>query len=222
MATRAKAKKKESGTKPRANAPAKAPAPAASENVDVIVSKVGEKIAALRHKKRLSLQGLADVSDVAPATIHKIERSGMVPTITTLLKLATALGVTVGYFVEEDENASAPFQFTPTDHRQPIYTPHKGLSLGNISGSYRQFVTAAAVATMAPGASSGDGILHHTGEELIFVLSGEVVFRMDEEDFVLKAGDSLHFQGGVSHHWENRSKESAQLIWYVFRNRENA
>ncbi|PJG45512.1 hypothetical protein CAF53_22500 [Sphingobium sp. LB126] len=219
MATRAK---KEGNPKPRAAAPKKAPAPTGNDDVDVIVSKVGKKIEALRRKKRLSLQNLADISDVSPGAIHKIERSGMVPTITTLLKLATALGVTVGYFVEEDENASAPFLFTPAGHRQPVYTPHEGLTLGSITGSYRQFVTAAAVATMAPGASSGDQILNHTGEELIFVLSGEVVFRMDEEDYVLKPGDALHFQGGVPHHWENRGTEPAQLIWYVFRNREGA
>lgn len=217
MATRAS---KEGEAKPKAPISDKS-APAASDNVDVIVSKVGEKIAVLRKKKRLSLQALADISGVAPATIHKVERSGMVPTITTLLKLATALGVTVGYFVEEDENASAPFQFTPVDQRQPIYTPHQGLSLGSISGSYQQFVTAAAVATVAPGASSGDRILNHTGEELIFLLSGEVVFRMQDKEHVLKTGDALHFQGGVPHQWENRAKEPAQLIWYVFRNREN-
>ncbi len=229
LATRAKKdseQKSEASTakarKPRTPAPKKKRVQDASDGVDVIVSKVGEKVHALRTKKKLSLQGLSDISDVATGTIHKIESSGMVPTITTLLKLATALGVTVGYFVEEDENASQRVQFTQADHRQPVYTPHKGLTLGGITGSYRQFQTAAAVATMAAGASSGKNTLNHTGEELIYVLSGEVVFRMNDDDFVLKPGDSLHFQGSVPHHWENRGDVPAQLIWYVFRNPEGA
>ena len=40
----------------------------------------------------LSLQQLGERSDVSAAAIHKIEQGGMVPTITTLLKLASALG----------------------------------------------------------------------------------------------------------------------------------
>ena len=58
-----------------------------------IVSMIGPKIAGLRKAQGLSLQQLATASDVSAAAIHKIERSGMVPTITTLLKLAGALGV---------------------------------------------------------------------------------------------------------------------------------
>jgi len=173
LATRAKkdSEQKSQASTAKARKP-RTPAPNKEREQDAIVSKVGEKVHALRTKKKLSLQGLSDISDVATGTIHKIESSGMVPTITTLLKLATALGVTVGYFVEEDENASQRVQFTQADHRQPVYTPHKGLTLGGITGSYRQFQTAAAVATMAAGASSGKNTLNHTGEELIYVLSG--------------------------------------------------
>ena len=71
--------------------------------VDEIVSLIGPKLRGLRTAQRHSLQQLAAISDVSAAAIHKIERNGMVPTITTLLKLGAALGVPVSYFVEEDE-----------------------------------------------------------------------------------------------------------------------
>ena len=51
---------------------------------DEIVNMIGPKIAALRKAQGLSLQQLANSSDVSAAAIHKIERSGMVPTVTTL------------------------------------------------------------------------------------------------------------------------------------------
>ena len=126
----------------------------APNQVHEIVSLIGPKLHALRTAQRHSLQQLAVLSDVSAAAIHKIERNGMVPTITTLLKLGAALGVPVSYFVEEDEQPPEPVHFTPADRRPSVYTPHHGLALAGITGSYRQFQTAAAVATVTPGASA--------------------------------------------------------------------
>lgn len=192
--------------------------PADVRQVNDIVSLVGRKVSGLRRAKGLSLQQLAAVSDVSPAAIHKIERSGMVPTITTLLKLATALGVSVSYFVQEDDSPREPVHFTPANQRQRIYTPHKGLSLAGITGSYRQFQAAAAVARMGVGANSGEKPLNHAGEELVHIISGEAVFRVNGQEYNLKAGDSLQFNGNVPHKWENRSKKPVDLIWVVLRN----
>jgi transcriptional regulator with XRE-family HTH domain len=186
--------------------------------VNDIVSLVGRKISDLRRAKGLSLQQLAAVSDVSPAAIHKIERSGMVLTITTLLKLAAALGVSVSYFVQEDDSPQEPVHFTPAGQRYRIYTPHKGLSLAGITGSYRQFQAAGAVARIKPGANSGEKLLNHPGEELVHVVAGEAVFRVNGKEYNLKTGDSLQFNGNVPHHWENRSKKPADLIWVVLRN----
>lgn len=192
--------------------------PADIRQVNDIVSLVGRKVSSLRRAKGLSLQQLAAVSDVSPAAIHKIERSGMVPTITTLLKLAAALGVSVSYFVQEDNSPPEPIHFTPAGQRHRVYTPHKGLNLAGITGSYRQFQAAAAVARMDPGANSGEKLLNHSGEELVHVVAGEAIFRVGGQEYILKAGDSLQFNGNVPHHWENRSKKPADLIWVVLRN----
>ncbi|MGH9003030.1 MAG: helix-turn-helix domain-containing protein, partial [Acidimicrobiia bacterium] len=54
-------------------------------SLNEIVTSIGPKLRELRLQRGLSLQQLADRADVSAAAIHKIERSGMVPTITTLL-----------------------------------------------------------------------------------------------------------------------------------------
>ncbi len=186
--------------------------------VNDIVSKVGQKVFGLRRAQGLSLQQLAAKSDVSAPAIHKIERSGMVPTITTLLKLGAALGVPVSYFVQEEESLLEPVHVTRSNERGTVYTPHKGLGLAGIAGSYRQFQAAAAVARMSPGATSGEKLLKHSGEELVHVTAGEVIFRVGGQEFALKSGDSLHFSGELPHHWENTSTAPAELIWVVLRN----
>jgi transcriptional regulator with XRE-family HTH domain len=197
--------------------PAEAEAPGGHE-VDEIVSLIGPKLRALRTAQRHSLQQLAGLSDVSAAAIHKIERNGMVPTITTLLKLGAALGVPVSYFVDEDEQPPEPVHHTPADRRPTVYTPHEGLALAGITGSYRQFQTAAAVATVAPGASSGDKPLQHPGEELVFVTEGVLTFQVGDHTYPLRVGDALHFGGQVHHHWANETSRPARAIWIALRN----
>jgi transcriptional regulator with XRE-family HTH domain len=190
----------------------------APNQVEEIVSLIGPKLRGLRAAQGHSLQQLAALSDVSAAAIHKIERNGMVPTITTLLKLGAALGVPVSYFVAEDEQPPEPVQFTPAARRPSVYTPHEGLALAGITGSYRQFQTAAAVATIRPGASSGDKPLQHPGEELVHVVEGVLTFTVGDNAYPLGVGDSLHFGGQVPHHWANETKRPARAIWVALRN----
>ena len=138
----------------------------------------------------MSLQQLAAQSDVSAAAIHKIERGGMVPTITTLLKIAVAFNRPVSYFVEEQLGENRPVAHIRSDDRGPIFTAHSGIELAGISGPYGRFFLAGAVATVQPGANSGDKPMEHPGEELILVLDGTFEVDVDGQHFALAEGDS--------------------------------
>jgi transcriptional regulator with XRE-family HTH domain len=186
------------------------------EHVDGIVNSIGPKVKKLRQEQRLSLQQLAIKAEVSAAAIHKIERNDMVPTITTLLKIAAALDRAVTYFVE-DEGYPEPIAFTPAEHRPAVFTPHEGLTLEGVSGPYTPFRSAAAVATVSPGANSGSKPLVHAGEELVFTLEGRLVFEIAGLRHEVEAGDALHFMGDQPHHWANEEKEPARALWVALR-----
>lgn len=181
--------------------------------VEAIVGSIGPKVKRLRDEQRLSLQHLAEKSGVSAAAIHKIERNNMVPTITTLLKVATALGLPVTYFVEQDGDQPEPVAFTPAAHRHALMSPHEGLTLAGISGPYAPFRSAAALGTVAPGADSGDKPLVHSGEELVFTLEGTLVFDISGKRYEVGVGDALHFVGDQPHHWVNEGKSDARVLW---------
>jgi transcriptional regulator with XRE-family HTH domain len=65
---------------------------AARGSWEPIVGAIGPKLREARQQLGLSLQQLAARAEVSAAAIHKVERGDMVPTITTLLKLAGAVG----------------------------------------------------------------------------------------------------------------------------------
>jgi transcriptional regulator with XRE-family HTH domain len=188
-----------------------------TDELSRIVTSIGPKVRTLRKQSGLSLQQLAERSEVSAAAIHKIEQSGMVPTITTLLKVAGALGRPVGYFVDEAKPASDPTVFTKDGDQRPIYTSHTGIDLAGISGTYGRFFLAGARATVEPGASSGDKPLEHPGEELVYLLEGELEFVVNEQVFRLEPGDSLHFRTVQTHFWRNPGKVSATALWMALR-----
>jgi len=187
------------------------------EDVGTIVSGIGPKVRGLRKQAGLSLQQLAEVADVSAAAIHKIEQSGMVPTITTLLKVAGALGRPVAYFVDEEEAGTDPTVHTPDGEQRPIYTSHTGIDLAGISGTYGRFNIAGARATVEAGATSGERMLEHPGEELIYVLAGELEFVVSDKTFLLGPCDALHFRTVQKHSWRNPGSVPATALWMALR-----
>lgn len=184
--------------------------------IERTVSEIGAKVAAARAERGWSLQELGRRAGLSAAAVHKIEKSGMSPTIGTLMKLAAALGRSVGYFIEEFDPLR-PVTVVRRDERAELYTSKAGLTLTNISGRYGPFFVAGAEAHLEPGATSGPEPMNHPGEELVLVLEGSMTFAIDEETYDLGPGDSIHFRTARPHAWSNPSPEPARAIWLAIR-----
>jgi transcriptional regulator with XRE-family HTH domain len=198
-------------------APEAEPAPLSRNDLGQIVQSIGPKIRRLRQLKGLSLQQLGERSDISAAAIHKIERNGMVPTITTLMKLAVALNRPLSYFVDEDASADGPVVFIGAAERRPVFTSKQGLELTSISGPYGRFFMAGASARIEPQAHSGAKAMEHPGEELVHLLEGRLDFEVDGETYRLEPGDSLHFRTDRPHRWRNPTARPARAVWMALR-----
>jgi transcriptional regulator with XRE-family HTH domain len=184
--------------------------------IERTVSELGAKVAKARAERGWSLAQLAERSGVSTAAVHKIEKSGMTPTIATLMKIALALGKSVSYFVE-DVDAARPVTVIRRDERTQLYTSKRGLVLQNISGRYGPFWVAGAEAHVEPHADSGPEPMRHPGEELVLVLDGRMTFTIDDEAYELEAGDSIHFRTVRPHSWANPSGRPARAVWLAIR-----
>ncbi|MGH9281208.1 MAG: cupin domain-containing protein [Acidimicrobiales bacterium] len=191
---------------------------ALDRTVDHVVNGIGPRLRDLRLQHGLSLQQLAERAGVSAAAIHKIERNGMVPTITTLLKLADAFERPVAYFVDEESDAGGPVAFTPSGERPVVFSSRPGVEVQAISGSYAQFFLAASIVTVAPAAGGGPSRrAQGQHEELVMVLEGSLRFEVDGHEYLLGTGDSLHLRTDRPHRWENTGPQAAQLIWLTLR-----
>lgn len=197
--------------------PERAPVAIPLPEIERTVSALGSKVAQARAERGWSLAELAARAGVSPGTVHKIEKSGMTPTVASLMKIAAALGKTVSHFVDEEPQRRSTVVIRAGE-RTPLYTSKAGLRLENISGRYGHFRLAGAAATVQPLASSGPEPMRHPGEELVHLLDGELRFTVDGEQVDLAPGDAIHFRTDRPHSWQNPSADRpATAIWLVVR-----
>lgn len=190
--------------------------PTALPEIERTVSEIGAKIAKARAERGWSLAQLAQRSGLSTGAVHKIEKSGMTPTIASLMKVAAALGKSVGHFVEETDTAPT-VSLIRREERASLYTSKQGLVLENISGRYGPFLLAGAEAHVEPRADSGPEPMRHPGEELVVLMDGAMRFTIDGEGHDLLRGDSIHFRAVRPHSWANPSDRPARALWLVIR-----
>jgi len=56
----------------------------------------------------------------------------------------------------------------------------------------------------------------HEGEEFVYVVEGRVEIQVGKEINVIKKGQSLHFNSGISHNLKNLSSKQSTLLVVVY------
>lgn len=193
----------------------------AASTWEPIVGAIGPKVREARQGLGLSLQQLAARAEVSAAAIHKVERGDMVPTITTLLKLAGALGRPIGHFVDDrarpepvavhvraDARPSPPGDWAPAA---------RGVTGETLTGPDPRFTAGGVLAVVEAGGGSGDTRPLRPGEELVLVLEGALQVAVAGERYHVEAGDSLHYPTDRPHEWHNTGPGAARAVWFTVR-----
>jgi transcriptional regulator with XRE-family HTH domain len=182
---------------------------------------VGEKISTLCTGKNISKAELADRSGLTVDQIELIENSDTVPSLSPLIKIARALGVRLGTFLDDSEELGPVVQ-KQSDAQKPA-TFSSQLSTAN---SHLDFFSLAASKTgrhmepflidIKPSMTNEPILSSHEGEEFIFVLQGAVKINYGKETYVLHKGDSIYYDSIVDHLVGALDDEAAQIVAVVY------
>lgn len=186
-----------------------------------VVGAIGPRIREARAGHGLSLQQLAARSEVSAAAIHKVERGDMVPTITTLLKLAAALGRPLTHFVDDTTPVPPVAVHVPAANRPapPVnWAPlAHGVSTECLAAATETLRAGAVLAVIEPGGGRGDTRPLRAGEEVVHVLEGTLQVEVAGERHRLAAGDTLHYPTDRPHEWRNDGPDAARAVWFSLR-----
>lgn len=169
---------------------------------------VGALVRRLRVEAKLSLAALASAAELSPGLLSQIERGMGNPSFTTLIKLAHALDVPVGrFFVSEKRTGAlvragehARLLLAEDNLVYELLTPHMNGRLGMIR------------ARIAAGWSNESAPYLHEGEECVLVTEGTLRITVAGDLYVVGKGDSLTYDSGLPHWYENDTRHDAVLI----------
>jgi len=183
--------------------------------------KIGNKVRELRQKNRYTLQDLAAKTGLSKPFLSQIENHHVVPPVATLLKLARALNVNMGYFFQE-EQSSEKISVTRQNERVRIERrPHH--QKGEVNYIYEALETKKSNKHMEPFLvefrdqdTSEMVFVSHEGEEFVYLLDGKLEFRTIDRVEILEPGDSIYFESDISHSFRCLSEQPARAMVVVW------
>lgn len=164
---------------------------------------VGLRLKELREARNISMRTLAAKSGLSANALSMIERGKTSPSVSTLYKLADAMGISITAFFGAESDKKQVVFIKSDERTRMAFTRGVFEALGGeqFIGRVEPFML-----TMDSGATSGPHTMSHTGHEFVFCLRGELDYQVEKEIFHLRAGDSLLFSAQLKHKWRNAAK----------------
>ena len=186
-------------------------------------SIVGAKIKALRETKNLSIEEIAERSGLTAEQIISIENDVNLPSLGPLIKIARALGVRLGTFMD-DNDALGPIVCRAEDRERD-----SSISFSNGATNARKHMEYHPLAKQKAGRHMEPFIIDinpedapeytlsaHEGEEFIYVMDGEIELVYGKDKYSLKEGDSIYYDSIVKHHLHGAAGKSAKILALVY------
>ncbi|WP_316898766.1 XRE family transcriptional regulator [Pseudodesulfovibrio indicus] len=183
------------------------------------MSTIGNRIRAYREKQELSIEDLANRTTLSEDFIRAVEEEDMYPSLRPLVKLARALGVRLGTFM--DDHVSSDPLITRLEEREEELVMHPdGKEAGLIFHSLGKGKTDRHMEPffieLMPESSKDEALSSHEGEEFIVVHSGKLRIRYGHEEQILEAGDSVYFNSIVPHNVACAGEEKAEIYAVLY------
>lgn len=169
---------------------------------------LGNRLKRIRSERGFSQRELAERAGISANAISLIERNENSPSVATLQSLATALGVKISYFFEEERPGEV--LFARKGQRPELISD--GVCIESVGGKLQNQEIEPFIVHLEPGAGSGRQLVIHSGHELVYCLDGAVNYHIDGEQYLVGAGDMLLFQAYLPHNWVNSSSQSATFL----------
>ncbi|MCG8484855.1 MAG: helix-turn-helix domain-containing protein, partial [Clostridia bacterium] len=142
------------------------------------MNTIGERIKDLRKKEGLSLKELADRVDTTSSFLSQVENNKTALSLSALKKVSEALNSTMSYILGETTEESIPlnFQLIKKNERRTLKNIGEGLKLQFLSTLDNSNLLEPTIHILQPRTVSGIPPYKHDGEEIIYVLEGQIEF----------------------------------------------
>jgi transcriptional regulator with XRE-family HTH domain len=191
-----------------------APKEKATDQTDPLEFRIGTRLKHTRLLNRLRLKDVAERASCSESMLSKIENDRAVPSLTTLHRLCKALNVSISVLLSDEQ--IRPWTIMRSSERQIIglaQAPRGELTKAEVLVPYVEGrLLEGFIVIIEPGGHSG-GALQHKGEEVGYVVEGQLELTIEQETHLLTTGDSFHFPSDIPHSYRNPGNVQMRAVW---------
>ncbi|MDN4075459.1 helix-turn-helix domain-containing protein [Fictibacillus terranigra] len=167
-----------------------------------------KKIKNLRLQQGLTLKDLSAKTDLSVSFLSQVERGSSSLAITSLKRIADAFEVPITHFFDTETNHN---YIVKIESRKPFTIEGSPATYTRLNGEFNSRTLEPLLVTLSPKQIQTQ-TSSHPGEEFYYVLKGAVLFHVDEKEYFVREGDSIHFPSRVPHFWENPLNEESTIL----------
>lgn len=169
------------------------------------------KLKNYREKGGYTLEEVSSAVGISTSYLSKIEQENVNVSFDILDRLAKFYGESTILFF--DIKSDADNEVVRKGEGKTLQSVLNGVKMESLIDTSE---SAFEVVRFTVNPNSGDFISHShcSGGEFIYLLKGQLQVTLDDaKEFVLNAGDSIHFKSNRAHKWHNPEKQVCELIW---------
>ena len=176
---------------------------------------IGEQLKSIRITNELTLREAANLTQLAPSTLSKIENEQISPTFAVMQKLAAGLNIELPQLFTKPAIAQATGRrdITLKDQGKYHLTSTYEHELLSTQFSHKKMMPYKCRVHARSFDDFGEWV-RHSGEEYLLVLEGEVQLVTEfYEPVNLVEGDSVYYDAMMGHLVISVSEVDAQILW---------
>ena len=179
-----------------------------------LAAAIGVRVRQERQTRGWTLDQLAEAAGVSRRMVINVEQGAANPSVGTLLKLSDALGVGLPALVAPPH--PRPVKTTRRGEGAALWSSEAGGRGVLVAGTEPPDVVELWDWTLAPG-DRHVSEAHTAGtRELLQMLDGSILLRVEDQTFSLDTGDAVAFASDVPHSYTNPGAQPARFSLAVF------
>ena len=173
--------------------------------------QLGNRLSSLRKRKNMTLDDLSAKSGVSKSILSQIERDLSNPTVTTISRIADALGERLSDFFSkievEEENSIESSKETPSIKSKDGLCELSILGAGETVNWLQWYILEMKPKGTLESRSHGPKTF-----ENLTVLEGEIELQFNDKSQIIKKGETYRFLSNTKHIIKNKSKKKTIVL----------
>jgi transcriptional regulator with XRE-family HTH domain len=176
---------------------------------------VSDRLRQLRAARGLSLEQLAKKARLTKGFLSLIERGMKAPSISSLLRLSEVYGLSIGALLDGSKPDEPAYSLVRRDARKKFAREgslygyrYEALAFRKKRKRMEPFIVSPPLRVPRP-------FFEHEGDEMVYVLSGQVEIQLGSEKIRLTPGDCIYFDAQTPHRSRSIGRERAQTLVVV-------